>query len=230
MSTRPIQHGTYSAYKKRGCRCDACRAANAATHRDYRERRREAGTPYRAPGRQRQPQVQCADCDAMIHPGRCKPGRTPRCKACSHEARRRLRRIRARAERKLAAAREGIASNPRWPFTNGACSHCGEVFTRRGVTAYCSPACRRDARGGDVGNWISRRRRLAIYERDDWTCQLCLEPVDRESDPLDGRYPSLDHIVPQSLTLMPDHSTLNLRTAHRACNTARGADMDWKAA
>jgi hypothetical protein len=33
---KPIQHGTAWAYQGRGCRCDACRAANAAAQRQQR--------------------------------------------------------------------------------------------------------------------------------------------------------------------------------------------------
>lgn len=70
---------------------------------------------------------------------------------------------------------------------------------------------------------VRGRVRLAIYERDDWTCQLCREPIDREVHYLDDWAPSLDHIEPQSHALIPDHSPTNLRTAHRWCNAVRGA-------
>jgi 5-methylcytosine-specific restriction endonuclease McrA len=82
------------------------------------------------------------------------------------------------------------------------------------------------------GQWgpswdISRERRLAIYERDDWTCQLCGDPVDMDADPQrDDLAPSLDHIVPRSLQAIPDHSDQNLRLAHRGCNARRGARVD----
>jgi len=33
---------------------------------------------------------------------------------------------------------------------------------------------------------------------------------------------TLDHLVPQSLAITPDHSANNLRIAHRRCNSARG--------
>jgi hypothetical protein len=33
---------------------------------------------------------------------------------------------------------------------------------------------------------------------------------------------SLDHIIPQSMQLIPDHSPSNLRLVHRWCNSARG--------
>lgn len=70
------------------------------------------------------------------------------------------------------------------------------------------------------GNWITKDRRRALYERDNWTCQLCGEPVDPST--YGARYPTLDHIEPQSLALIPDHSDRNLRTAHLSCNSKRG--------
>lgn len=70
--------------------------------------------------------------------------------------------------------------------------------------------------------WISRADRLAIYERDDWICQLCRLPVDPDLHPLDRMAATLDHIEPQSWALIPDHLPRNLQLAHRVCNTLRG--------
>lgn len=36
-----VEHGTRSAYNNTGCRCLACREANSAYHRRYRERLNE---------------------------------------------------------------------------------------------------------------------------------------------------------------------------------------------
>ena len=69
---------------------------------------------------------------------------------------------------------------------------------------------------------VSRAVRLAIYERDEWTCQLCAEPVDPNLPVNDRMSPTLDHIECQSWSLIPDHSERNLRLAHRACNASRG--------
>lgn len=214
-----LRHGTTTAYKRRGCRCDVCRAANAAAARRHAQRRRERGNPIKPAV----PPVPCFGCGKPTRRRQLRlgPGAS-RCKPCGSNARKRFASNRARAAAKLEAAALGVEANLKWPFTSGACAQCGEVFTRRGVTAYCSPGCRSEARGGDTGNWISRRRRLAIYVRDNWTCQLCDEPVDLAADPLSDWFPSLDHIVPRSLG-EPDHRSSNLRTAHRWCNTARGA-------
>lgn len=73
---------------------------------------------------------------------------------------------------------------------------------------------------GKSGGWISRARRLAIYERDHWVCQLCHRPVDPD---IPGGLPdshSLDHIIPRSLGGGNDDG--NLQLAHHACNTEKG--------
>lgn len=73
--------------------------------------------------------------------------------------------------------------------------------------------------------WIPKSRRLALYERDDWTCQICMKPVDREAmGTNEALAPCLDHIIPRSRG--GDHSDANLRTAHRTCNGYRGVRDD----
>lgn len=78
--------------------------------------------------------------------------------------------------------------------------------------------------------YISRANRLAIYERDGWVCQLCLDPVDANLTAPDPWSPSLDHIACQSWTVEPDHSPSNLRLTHRWCNVMRGNESHWTAA
>ena len=70
--------------------------------------------------------------------------------------------------------------------------------------------------------WISDAERLRIYERDNWICQLCSKPVDLSVHHLRASAPTLDHIEPRSVALIPDDRPENLRTAHRGCNSARG--------
>ena len=70
---------------------------------------------------------------------------------------------------------------------------------------------------------MPRATRLAVYERDQGVCQLCHGQVDMQAPPGSLMAPTVDHIVPQSWTLVPDHSEANLRLAHMICNAKRGA-------
>lgn len=83
--------------------------------------------------------------------------------------------------------------------------------------------------GARTGFHISKAARGAIYERDGWVCQLCLDPVDSALPPNDMWSASLDHIVCQSWAGQPDHSPSNLRLAHRWCNSVRGNEVKWTA-
>ena len=74
---------------------------------------------------------------------------------------------------------------------------------------------------GAHGHFIPRAERLGIYERDGWVCQLCGHPVDPTLHFNDRMAATLDHVEPQSMALIPDHSPSNLRLAHRACNSRR---------
>lgn len=128
-------------------------------------------------------------------------------------------------------------------FLSGPCAWCGTAFTQdlriTGVPMrYCSKRCakrqanaRYDAIRGRFN--ISPRERLAIYERDAWMCQLCNEPVDPSLPPTHRWAATLDHVVCQSWTLIPDHSASNLRLSHRMCNSVRGdsnSDMSYRVA
>lgn len=75
--------------------------------------------------------------------------------------------------------------------------------------------------GARSGSWISKSRRLAIYERDGWLCWICGELTEPTDDWNANRAPSLDHRTPVSLG--GDNSDANLSCAHRACNSRRGA-------
>lgn len=84
----------------------------------------------------------------------------------------------------------------------------------------------RQARGliGGRGTWIEPKRRLAIYERDGWVCQICYLPIAVDAPVNDDYAPSLDHITPRSAG--GGHETDNLRLAHRLCNAKRGAGKE----
>lgn len=223
--------GTYSAYR-RGCRCDSCRAANTAACAQYRaERRKRTGLAQKRRTDREYLDAVCLGCAEPVK-GAIRKDR-PYHRAC-RERIERAARSREAAAKRLAHAALGTASS--WVWVAGECAQCLTPFTRHGTPSrFCSKACRRKTRG----TWkIAMRDRLAIYERDGWTCQLCSEAVDRDlmaTDPLNDWAPSLDHIEPQSWALIPDHSPKNLRLAHRWCNSVRGdltyyTDADLRAA
>lgn len=59
-----------------------------------------------------------------------------------------------------------------------------------------------------------------IFERDDWVCGLCREPIPRDAPRRDPMSASLDHIVPLSLGGL--HSPENTQAAHLICNGRKG--------
>ena len=63
-------------------------------------------------------------------------------------------------------------------------------------------------------NWIRQERRLAIYLRDGLACVYCGIGIEEEAQL------TLDHVVPHSKNGKND--TLNLVTACKRCNSARG--------
>lgn len=105
------------------------------------------------------------------------------------------------------------------------CTHCGASFNHVAINrTHCSDLCRelaRKARGVSLHHgWISKAERLAIYQRDDYTCWLCGDLVDMTANgKTDDWAPSLDHVVPRSKGGAHDES--NLKTAHRWCNSVR---------
>ena len=106
------------------------------------------------------------------------------------------------------------------------CARCGADYRhQRAGRMHCSDLCReldRKDRGVSLFHgWISDAERVAIYERDAYTCMLCGEPADASADPQRGDWsPTLDHIIPRSKG--GTHDASNLRTAHRWCNSVRG--------
>lgn len=113
----------------------------------------------------------------------------------------------------------------------GPCLWCRERFTSNQPGArYCTSACQSSAGKYRRGRFlVPLGVRTAIYERDHWTCQLCMEVVDRTLGPSDPWGATLDHIIPRSWQLVPDDSPRNLRLAHRWCNSVRGDEQHFTA-
>lgn len=114
-------------------------------------------------------------------------------------------------------------------FVSGCCAWCGEQYvglSNTGRSTFCSKRCEsRSTKSKRRGKQftISPVKRLAIYERDHWTCQLCNESVDPSLiKGYEDWAPSLDHIVPRSKG--GGDGLENLRLTHRWCNAIRGAE------
>lgn len=120
-------------------------------------------------------------------------------------------------------------------WTSGRCAWCEGAFTcwSPGTPArYCSKRCSSGAAKAAHGRRFAPSPvvRREIYERDDWVCQLCFEPVDGDLPWADQWAATLDHIIPRSKQAIPDDSPANLRLAHRWCNAVRGNESYYTAA
>jgi len=107
-------------------------------------------------------------------------------------------------------------------FHANTCAVCETSFITPHIPhKFCSPRCKHKAK--PTGQWITPRTRMALYERDGWTCHLCNKPVPKDleysPDNYEPLYPSLDHIVPRSHGGTDNPS--NLRLAHTQCNSER---------
>lgn len=57
------------------------------------------------------------------------------------------------------------------------------------------------------------------------TCWRCGQDIDMSLEPNDRMSATVDHVIPLAMG-GPPLDVANLRPAHRACNSARGARMD----
>lgn len=130
------------------------------------------------------------------------------------------------ARRKLRKSARGT-SGGRVVWAQGKCRRCGDCFTAvssGGIPAYCSTACsnrdrkeRRRAR--EAGAKITPGRRYRVFERDNWICQICGDPVNRDSKVPALDAPVIDHKIP--LAQGGEHCEDNWQTAHFYCNSVK---------
>ena len=154
-------------------------------------------------------------------------------RACHNRARyiRQRDDVEARRQQKMIERRAALPVRP--------CEQCGEPFKpqRKEAAAFCSQRCAKTAwsraNADRVHEHTQRRRaiqygvkvetvnRITVFERDDWTCQICGDPAPKS---LIGtrslKKPTVDHIVP--LACGGEHSYKNAQCACAHCNFAKG--------
>ena len=234
-SIRAINHGTSHSYRRLKCRCQICKDAHNAAMRAYAQRRKERDgvTPTASLKRKKRGVSEMApDCflckkpmSRVVDP----PVRYSLHSSCRNKAPNWMRNgldnpRRVRFQEKIEKIAMGTSGGD-LIWTSGACDWCGDDFVGVGLT--CSESCKNNRkwhRRTTSTFRVSPKFRNSIYDRDSWTCQICLTPVDINAGAGGNRYPSLDHIVPQSATLLPDHGASNLRTVHMLCNSYRRDD------
>lgn len=132
--------------------------------------------------------------------------------------------------RKAARAARGSRGTSIW--FSGNCAGCDAWFIARSRAGmppkFCSDRCKHaDAahrhRARKRGARVESIYRRKIFERDNWVCHICGDPVNREAKNGDLDYPTLDHIIP--LARGGAHSMANLKPAHAWCNSVK-RDVD----
>lgn len=222
------EHGVGGYY--RGCRCDICRADKARSMREYYRTKGGREALRRRNAKRKVKSAQAAP--ACIACGRPALG-SRRDRPCHKECRTSIpdylwRGTPGPAQRRalvvIEKAARGTSGGGVW--VSGPCAWCGEQFTGRGKAArFCSKNCATAAKFARKDPYTfkpSPALRLAVYERDNWTCQVCDLPVDPSEHFRSDWAGSLDHVIPQAAMLIPDHSESNLRLVHRICNAYRG--------
>lgn len=116
-------------------------------------------------------------------------------------------------------------------FIAGSCPVCGSSFVALAGTnpRYCSALCTKRAgrqlhvqrfRAAEKFERIYRRK---VFERDAWTCRLCMKPIDRDARVPDPLSATIDHILP--LALGGAHVYENVQAAHFICNSAKAHNV-----
>lgn len=210
--------------------CDNPAIAKSLCATHYSNVQREKHGRVYPDGKKKPPPRTCAICDEPVTRvyESSSVAMHKECRLANPGKARRLNNGRVSLKRRMAEARAAKASagtsGGGRVFIVGGCSWCGKYVTALG--RYCSKKCKEQVafnrKSSGFSFKVSPRKRLEIYERDKWTCQLCMNAVDPNAAHRSDGYPTLDHIIPQSAMLIPDHSESNLRLAHLWCNSARG--------
>ncbi|MFG3036868.1 HNH endonuclease [Streptomyces sp. NPDC048330] len=134
------------------------------------------------------------------------------------------------AEKKLRRAAKGTCGKKVWH--QGTCARCGEKYISSAGWGghHCSAQCRRadkaaDRRARKRAAFVAPVSRIAIFQRDDWTCQLCGIELDRSAIGPAPLAPTIDHIKP--LANGGTHEPANVQAAHFLCNSTKSNREEW---
>lgn len=100
-----------------------------------------------------------------------------------------------------------------------ACRECGGYFTSIRRQMICSIECRRARTARRRAAMFTDAERLAIFERDGWTCGICGHPVDPDLSLPDVMSAAVDHIVP--FARGGRHDPANAQCSHWICNARK---------
>ena len=111
-------------------------------------------------------------------------------------------------------------------WTAGECTICHTPFISPHFSdKTCSPTCRR-AHRRHMERLQETRRWQRLLARDNYTCQLCGDPVD-PTHPDPQLRPNADHKIPKAAG--GGRTQDNLQVTHRLCNTLKGKETGKKA-
>lgn len=131
---------------------------------------------------------------------------------------------RQRWERARERADKAASGTRGYIWYAGRCRECGDWFTTlQPAQVTCSKRCARSAgksrrRALQHAAFVAPVYRLAVFERDIWTCRLCGGKVKRGSVAPHPLAPTIDHIIP--LATGGTHEPANCQTAHFICKRA----------
>lgn len=156
-------------------------------------------------------------------------GKNPRCRYCNDIDRKKRRQEKDKERRRIARIwKEFNKPVHAEQLQAKACLECGALFI--GKRDYCSDCIemarkRYDNRRKELkrkGSHTEQSKEInaySIYKKENGRCWLCGGQCDINADPNSNYYPSVDHILPQSLG--GKDTWENVHCAHRICNTLR---------
>ena len=210
---KPVRHGTAAGYANHGCRCDECREWKREDSRRYREANRDAVLERKRRYREANRDA-VRECDRRWYEANRDAVRER--KRRRYEANRDA--VRERHRRYYEANRDAVRErHRRWREANReAALECDrrwrEANRDRVRTHYANRRARKRAAHIETVDYQE------IYQRDNWTCQLC--GVDLKDRPGEIH---VDHIVPLARGGL--HYRANLWTTCQTCNLSKGAKL-----